>query len=80
MNVGIEKIDTHERRMVKALLNSRAIRVFMSRSLAEKGGYGLIKLKQPIQVRNVDGTRNSGGAIIHEVEVNMFYKEHIERV
>jgi len=28
----------------------------------------------------VDGTRNSGGAITHEVEVNMFYKGHVERV
>jgi len=31
-------------------------------------------------VRNVDGTGNSGGAITHEVEVNMFYKGHLERV
>jgi len=31
-------------------------------------------------VRNVDGTGNSGGAIMHEVEVNMFYKGHVERV
>jgi len=23
---------------------------------------------------------NSGGAITHEMEVNMFYKEHVERV
>jgi len=28
----------------------------------------------------VDSTGNSGGAIMHEVEVNMFYKEHVERV
>jgi len=66
--------------MVKALLNSKAIGMFMSRNLTEKGGYGLIKLKQPIQVRNVDGTSNSGGAITHEVEVNIFYKRHVERV
>jgi len=31
-------------------------------------------------VKNVDGTGNSGGAITHEVEVNMFYKGHVERV
>jgi len=28
----------------------------------------------------VDGTGNSRGAIIHKVEVNMFYKGHVERV
>jgi len=31
-------------------------------------------------VRNVDSTENSGSAITHEVEVNMFYKGHVERV
>jgi len=80
MNVGIEKIDTHEERTVKALLDSRATRMFMSRSLAQKRGYRLIKLNQPIQVRNVDSTGNSGGTITYEVEVNMFYKGHVERV
>jgi len=80
MNVGIEKIDIYKGRTVKALLNSRAIEMFMSRGLAEKGEYKLIKLKQPIKVRNVDGTGNSAGAITHEVEVNMFYKGHVERV
>ena len=33
-----------------------------------------------MQIRNVDGTDNSGGTITHEVEVNMFYKGHVERV
>jgi len=31
-------------------------------------------------VRNVDGTGNSGVAITHKVEVNMFYKGHMEKV
>ena len=31
-------------------------------------------------MRNIDGTGNSGGAITHKVEVNMFYKGHVERV
>jgi len=40
----------------------------------------LIKLDQLLQVKNVDGTGNSRGAITHEVKVNMSYKEHVERV
>jgi len=28
----------------------------------------------------MNGTSNSGGAITYEVEVNMFYKGHVERV
>ena len=80
MSIGIKRIDTYEKRTVKALLDSEATGMFMSKSLAQKGGYRLIKLDQPLQVRNVDGTGNSGGAITHKVEVNMFYKEHVERV
>jgi len=80
MNVAIKKVDTHEGRTVKALLDSRAMGLFMSKGLAQKGGYKLIKLDRPLQVRNVNGTRNSGGAITHEVEANMFYKGHVERV
>jgi len=44
MSMGIEKIDIHEGRIVKALLDSRAIGMFISKSLAQKGGYRLIKL------------------------------------
>jgi len=80
MSMGIERVDTHEGRTVKALLDSGATGLFMSKGLAQKGGYKLIKLDQPLQVRNINGTGNSGGAITHEVEVNMFYKRHVERV
>ena len=40
----------------------------------------MIKLEKPILVRNVDGTGNSRGAILHEVEVNVYFKGHVERV
>jgi len=33
-----------------------------------------------VAVRNVDRTNNSGGAITHQVEVNVYYKNHIERM
>jgi len=48
MTIGIEKIDTHEGRTVKALLDSGATGLFMSKGLAQKGGYRLIKLDQPL--------------------------------
>jgi len=37
-------------------------------------------LERPIMVRNVDGTNNSRGAITHQVEANMYYKGHVERM
>jgi len=80
MTVGIEKINTYKERTVKALLDSGATGMFISKSLAQKREYRLIKLDRPLQVRNVNGTGNSRDAITHEVEVNMFYKEHVERV
>ena len=80
MTMGIKKIDTHKGRIVKVLLDSRATELFMSKGLAQKREYRLIKLDRPLQIRNVDGTSNSGGAITYKVEVNMFYKGHIERV
>jgi len=33
-----------------------------------------------IAVRNVDSTNNSGEAIIHQVEYNVYYKSHMERM
>ena len=80
MTVDIEKVDMHEGRIVRALLDSGATGLVMSKGLAQKEEYKLMKLDRSLQVRNVDSTRNSGGAITHEVEVNMFYKGHVERV
>jgi len=80
MQIGVEKIDTHEGISVKALLDSGATGLFMSKKYAERESFKLIKLEKPILVRNVDGTGNSGGAILHEVEVNMYFKGHVERV
>jgi len=78
LNVGLEKVDTHEGVSVRALLDSGATGLFMSKKLAEKQGFKLEKLNKPIKVRNVDGSDNKKGSITHEVEVNMYYKEHEE--
>ena len=80
MNIGVEKIDTHEGIMIKALLDSGATGMFMDRQMTARHGFKLQKLERPIAVRNVDGTNNSGGAITHQVEYNVFYKGHMERM
>jgi len=66
--------------MVKALLDSSVTGMFMDKKMAAKHGFRLQKLERPVAVRNVDGTNNSGGAITHQVEVNMYYKSHVERM
>ena len=80
LNVGLEKMDTHEGVSVRVLLDSGATSLFMSKKLAERQGFKLEKLNKPIKVRNVDGSDNKRGSITHEVEVNLYYRGHIERV
>ena len=79
-NIGVEKIDIHEGATVKVLLDSRATGVFIDRKIAAKYSFRLQKLERPLMVKNVDGTYNSRGAITHQVEVNMYYKNYVERI
>ena len=64
VKVGMERIDTHERVTVKALLDSKATGMFMDRKFVEKHGFRMEKLDRPNRVTNVDGTDNVGGSII----------------
>ena len=80
LNIGVENINTHERTIVKVLLDSGATEVFMDRKMAAKHNFRLQKLERPLTVKNVDGTYNSGGAITYQVEVNVYYKNHMERM
>ena len=74
LNIGVEKIDTHEGVIIKALLDSGATGMFMDRQTAARHGFKLQKLERLIIVRNIDRTNNSGGAITHQIEVNVYYK------
>jgi len=65
LNIRIEKIDIYEGVIVKALLDSGTIEMFMDKRTAAKYGFILQKLERPIMVRNIDGTNNSRGAITH---------------
>ena len=79
MKIELEKINTHEV-TVKALLDSGATEMFIDRKFAEKQGFKLDQLKKPLIVTNVDDSNNSGGRITHEVECNIYYRRHQERM
>jgi len=66
--------------MLKALLDSGATGMFMDKRTAAKHGFRLQNLERPIMVRNVDRTNNSAGAITHQIEANVYYKGHVERM
>jgi len=74
MEIGIEKLDSHEKVIVKALLDSRATGFFVDKKFVEEHSFKLEKLDRPIEVKNVDGTSSSGGNITHELECNVLYK------
>jgi len=80
IRVGLEKLESHERIAVKALLDSGATGLFMNTTFAREKVFKMEKLKNPLLVRNMNGTVNVGGAITHQVECNMFFKGHMERV
>ena len=65
LNIGVEKMNTHEDIIVKVLLDSGITGMFLDQKMAARHRFRLQKLERPIVVRNVDGTNNSTGAIIH---------------
>ena len=62
------------------LLDNDTTGMFMNRKIAVKHRFRLQNLDRPVTVKNIDGTNNSVRAIIHQVEVNMYYKNHIEKI
>jgi len=80
MKVGLEKLESYEGVVVKALLDSGTTDLFMDTTFAREKGFKMEKMRNPLLVKNVDGTINVGGAIMHQVECNMFFKGYVERV
>jgi len=79
IKIGLERLDMQEGITVEALLDSGATGLVMSSEFARKKGFKLKKLERLMQVRNVDGSFNREGPIENTVEVNVYYKEHMER-
>jgi len=80
LNIGVEKIDTCKSVIVKVLLESGTMEMFMNRRTVVRYRFKLQKLERLIPVRNVNRTNNSRGSITHQVKVNVYYKGHIERI
>ena len=80
MRVRLEKLENHKGVAVKALLDSRATGLFMDMTFARKEGFKIERMKNPLLVKNMNRMVNMGGAITYQVECNMFFKGHVERV
>jgi len=79
VKIGLERIDMQEGITVEVLLDSGVTGLVMSSEFARKQGFKLKKLERLMQVRNVDGSFNKEGPIENTVEVNIYYKGHVER-
>jgi len=77
---GVRKLESHEGVVVRALLDSGATGLFMNTTFAKEKEFKMERMRKPLMVKNMDGTINVGGAIMHQVECNMFFKGHVERV
>jgi len=66
--------------IVKVLLDSGATGMFIDKKTIEKYGFRLQKLERPLIVRNINRIGNNGGNITYQVEINVFYKNHIKRM
>ena len=62
------------------LLDSGATRMFVDTKFIEKHGFKQEKLEKPVRVTNIDGTENKRKEITEEIEYNVYYKGHIERM
>ena len=80
MSIEVKKLDTYEGITVKVLLNSGVTGMFMDKRMVAKHRFKLQKLERLIMVRYVNGTNNSGEAIMHQVKYNVYYKGHVERI
>ena len=52
----------------------------MDKMMVARYRFKLQKLERLIMVRNMDGTNNSRGAIIYQIEANVYYKGYVERM
>jgi len=60
MKVGLEKLENHEGVAVKALLDSRAMGLFMNTTFVREKEFKMERMKKPLMVKNVDRTINMG--------------------
>ena len=80
MKIGLKQKEEEEEIVVDVLLDSRATGLVMSKEFARKHKFRRMKLERLIYVRNVDGMLNYVGPIVDTVEVEIYFKEHKERI
>ena len=65
IKVGLEKLENYEGVVVKVLLDSGAMGLFMDTKFTKEKEFKLERLKNPLLVQNIDRMVNVGEAITH---------------
>jgi len=79
VKIGLKQEEEEEGVVMEALLDSSATGLVMSEEFAKKHRFKRTKLERPVYVRNVDGTLNYVRPIVDTIEVEIFFKGHMER-
>ena len=80
LDVELHELDGEKRVGVrKALLDSGAATLFISKDFVRRNRLTAKRLPQPIPLRNVDDSYNTSGPITHYVDMDMVIKGHKER-
>ena len=80
VKIGLKQEEEEEGGVTEVLLDSGATELVMSEEFARRHKFKRTKLERPVYVRNVDGMLNYVGPIVDTVEVEIFFKEHKERM
>ena len=80
VKIGLKQEEEEEGVVTEVLLDSGATELVMSEEFARRHKFKRTKLERPVYVRNVDGMLNYVGPIVDTVEVEIFFKEHKERM
>ena len=80
VKIGLKQEEEEERVVTEALLDSGATGLVMSEEFVRRHKFKRTKLERLVYVRNVDGMLNYAGPIVDTVEVEIFFKEHKERI
>ena len=79
VKIGLKQEEDKERVVIEALLDSGVMGLVMSEEFVRRHKFRRTKLEKLVYMRNVDGMLNYVGPIVDIVEVEIFFKGHMEQ-
>ena len=80
VKIGLKQKEEKEGVVTEVLLDSGVTGLVMSEEFVRRHKFKRTKLERPVYMRTVKGMLNYAGPIVDTVEVEIFFKEHKERM